>query len=77
MNDHTMTWLLVNKIRFERNRSREDLTTTVRHAAQSMVYWKACNSEINVCEEGYWNSASVCSIQRKNLGAQAPEGFPQ
>jgi hypothetical protein len=53
MNDHTTAWLLVNKISSKGNISYDDLETTVRHAAQSMVYCKSSNSEANVCEEEY------------------------
>jgi ankyrin repeat protein len=68
MNDHAMTWLLVNKIRFERSTSYGDLTATVRRAAQSMVHWKGCNSEPNLREEEYWNTACavVVAFRGKN-----------
>jgi ankyrin repeat protein len=60
MSYYTVTWLLVNKISSEGDTSYGDLITTVRHAAQSIVYWKACDSDTSVHEEGYWNT--VCAV---------------
>jgi hypothetical protein len=68
----TMTWLLVTKISIERNTPSGSLTAALRRAAQSMVYWKACNSKSSVCEEEYWNTVCAVAVayQGKNWACQ-------
>ncbi|KAI9739863.1 MAG: Ankyrin repeat domain-containing protein 60 [Claussenomyces sp. TS43310] len=62
MNDHTATWLLVNKMRHGRDAHHESFATTLCHAAQSMVSWQTYSSETSLYEDEHWETACAVAV---------------